>query len=62
MLRKEGANLIISEKFYQSVVQEVLLFGSETWMLTAAIMKRLKGVHVKFLRQVTGKKAQRLGD
>ena len=61
-LRREGGEPIISEKFYRAVVQEVLLFGSETWVLTAAMLQNLKGVHVGFLRQVTRMKAQRLGE
>ena len=39
----------------------MLLFGSETWVLTAAMTKKLEVVHVGFLQQVTGEKAQRLG-
>ena len=62
MLKQEGAYRIISEKFYRVVVQVVLLFGSETWVLSAAILNKLEGVNVDFLRQVTGIKAQRLGD
>ena len=61
LLRKEGAYLIISEKFYRAVVQVVILFGSENWVLMAVIMQNIEGVHVRFLQQVTGKKAQRLG-
>ena len=62
MLRREGADLIISEKFYCAVVQEVLLFGAKTWVMSAAMLQKLKGVHVGFLRQVTGMKARKLGD
>ena len=40
----------------------MLLFGSETWVLIVEIMQKLEGVHVGLLRQVTGKKAQRIGD
>ena len=59
--RREGADPIISEKFYCAVVQEVLLFGSETWVLTAAMLQKLEGVHVGLLCQVMGMKDQRLG-
>ena len=44
------------------MVQAVLLFGDETRVLSAATFKNLKGVHVGFLRQVTGIKARRIGD
>ena len=32
-LRREGTYLILSESFYRSVVQAVLIFGDETWVL-----------------------------
>ena len=60
-LRREGSDLIISEKFYRAVVRAVILFGSETWVLTALMLQKLEGVHVIFLRQVTGMKARRMG-
>ena len=44
------------------MVQAVLLFGLETWVLLAAMSKNLEGVHVGLLRQVTGKKAIRKND
>ena len=52
MLRKEGAYLIISEKFCRAVVQAVLLFVSETWVLMAAMLQKIEGVHVGFLRKM----------
>ena len=39
--------------FYWVVVQAVLLFGAETWVLLAAMSRKLEGVHVGFLIQVT---------
>ena len=48
--------------FYRAVVQAVLLFGSETWVLLASMLNKLEGVHVGFLQQVMGTKAQSLRD
>ena len=62
LLRQEGADPILSAKFYRAVVQAVLLFGADTSVLSAAMLKNLEGVHVGFLRQVTGMKARRLGE
>ena len=59
-LIKDGADPIVSSKFYCAVVQVVLLFGLETWMLTSAMLQKIEGVHVSFLRQVTERKYQRL--
>ena len=55
-MRREGADQIISEKLYRTVVQAVILFGSETWVLTSAMLKNIEGVIVGFLRQVAGMK------
>ena len=62
LLRREGADTILPEKFYRAVVQAMLLFGAETWVLSAAMLKKLEGLHVGFLRQMTGTKARRLGE
>ena len=43
MLRWEGAYPIISAKFYRAVVQAVILFGLETWVVKAAMMQKLEG-------------------
>ena len=39
LLRREGADLIVSENLYRAVVQAVLLFGSETWVLMETMLK-----------------------
>ena len=38
--------------FYQAVVQSVLLFGADTWVLLPEMSRNLEGVRVGFLRQV----------
>ena len=43
MIRREGADPIFSAKFYRMVVQEVLLFGSETWVLMATFLASSDG-------------------
>ena len=40
----------------------MLLSVSETWVSIAAMMQNIEGVHVGFLRKVTGENEQRLGD
>ena len=62
LLRQERADLRILAKFYRAVVQAVLLLGLETWVLMAAMLQNIEGLHVSFLRQMTGMKDQRLGD
>ena len=65
MLRREGADIKFSAMFYwavfyRAVVQAVLLFGSESWVLSAAMEKTVEGVHTGFLRRIMGKRAQRI--
>ncbi len=36
----------VSAKFYKAIVQSVLLYGSETWVLSSALMARLEGFHI----------------
>ena len=62
LLMQEGADPIILAKFYWAMVQAVLLFGAKTLVMSAAMLKKLEGVHVGFLQQVIGMKARRLGD
>jgi hypothetical protein len=40
---------------YKAVVQAVLLYGAETWMLTGAMEKAHQSFHRKCARYVTGK-------
>ena len=36
----------VAAKFYKAVVQSVLLYGSETWNLSRAVLAQLEGFHV----------------
>ena len=48
ILRREGAEPITSAAFNRAVVQAVLLFGEETWDLSAAMEKRIAGIYTFF--------------
>ena len=48
--------------FYRAVTQAVLLFGSYTWVLSGATERTMEGTHTRFLRHITGKRAQRKSD
>ena len=61
LLRKDGAEPIVSEEFYGAVVQAVLIFGSKTLVLTEEMPQKFEGVHMIFLLQVMGMKARGLG-
>ena len=52
----------MSETFYRAVVQEILLYGLETWVLSESMVNRIEGTHTEFLRLIMGKRARQLGD
>ena len=62
LLQRKVAYPSVLVKFYCAVVQAVVIFRVETWMLSAPMAKKPEGVHVGFLMQVTGLKTNRLKD
>jgi hypothetical protein len=46
VLHKENAPPRVSAKFYKAIVQSVLLYGSEMWILSPAALARLEGFHI----------------
>ena len=62
LLRREGEEPRVSVMFYRAVVQAVLILEAETWVLLEAMSRKLEGLHVGFLRQITGQRAVRWKD
>ena len=58
LLIKEGSDPSVVAMFYRAVAQTVLLFVSETWVLSALMKIKVEGTHTSFLRQITGNQAQ----
>ncbi len=46
MLRGENASPKVCGTFYRAIVQSVLLYGSESWVIRPALLERLEGFHV----------------
>ena len=44
----EGAETTVPAKFYRAVVQAMILFGAEKWMITKTMIQLLEGSHVSF--------------
>ena len=55
VLSREGADKRISGNFFKTVVQQVLLFGAETWVLTPRIEKVLDSFMHGAARWITGR-------
>ena len=55
ILSREGATPRVSGLFYKAVVQSVLLYGSETWVLDKAKLQALSGFHNRVARRLSGR-------
>eukprot|EP00978_Attheya_sp_CCMP212_P003779 scaffold8023_cov54-Attheya_sp.AAC.7 len=55
ILARDGATPRVSGMFYKAVVQSILLFGSETWVMTNPMLKALESFHRWVDRRISGK-------
>ena len=49
LILPEGAEPRVAEMFYRLVVQVVLLYGSDTWVLLSAMGMKVEGTNTRFL-------------
>ena len=56
---REGADKRVSGNFFKAVVQQVLLFGAEMWVLTPRIERALESFMHRAARSITGRQPQR---
>ena len=56
---REGATARVSGAFFKGVVQQVLLFGDETWVVNPRMERALSGFLNGAARRLTGRQAQR---
>ena len=59
ILGREGATARISGTFFKSVVQQVLLFGAKTWVVSPRMERALSGFLHGAARRLTGRQARR---
>ena len=62
ILGMEGENVRVSVTLFKSVVQAVLLLGSETWMLNSHMDRTLGGFQRREYHRLIGKQMLRLQD
>jgi hypothetical protein len=55
ILSREQATPRIMATFYKAIIQAVLLYGSESWVLTKSMMQKLRSFHQKCARHITGR-------
>ena len=62
VLMKAGAAVSAHVMVYKAGVQTVLLYGSESWVVTGAMLTVLEGFHHRVFRKIVGKTARCAGD
>ena len=62
ILRREGATPRISGEIFKAVVQQVLMFGAETWVVTPKMERALSGFLQRAARRLTERQARREKD
>ena len=61
VLRSENASPRVAAKFYKAMVQAVLLYGSETWVLSPTALARLEGFHIRAAYRMAKRNRPRRG-
>ena len=59
ILSREGADKRLSGNFFKAVVQQVLLFGAETWVVTPRMERALNYFMHGSARRITGRQPRR---
>ena len=59
---KAGTIVWAREMLYKAVMQAVLIYGSERWVLTESTMKVLEGFHQTIYHRIVGKMARHIGE
>jgi len=62
VLAREDTNPRVSAMFYKAVVQVVLLYGCESWNITSAMLRVLRGFHHRVARRLTGMLPRQVGN
>lgn len=59
LLQADGASVSTMSRFYQTVIQQTLLFGSATWVLSQRALGRLERFHARCARGMAHRPIQR---
>ena len=55
----KGVNLILSGIFFKEIVQAMLIFGSETWVMTPYMERALRKFQHRVALRITGRHPRR---
>ena len=59
-MMKAGVAVRARDMLYKAVVQAVLIYGSEIWVITDTIMNFLEGFHQRSTQSIMGKTEQQV--
>lgn len=62
LLKREGAGAKCMGKFYLAVVQSVLLYGAESWVISNRDMLRLRSFHRRAVRYMNNDHIRKVGE
>ena len=62
LLQADGASVETMGRFYRTIIQQTLLFGSATWVLTARALNRLERFHARCARGMAHRHIRRQAD
>ena len=62
ILKSEGADPKCMAKFYMAVIQAVLLYGADSWVVKSGDLRKLRSFHARAARYMTGMHIRKRGD
>jgi len=62
LLQADGASVDAMGRFYRAVIQQTLLFGAETWVLSKRALSRLERFHARCARGIAHRPIRRNAD
>ena len=62
ILKAEGASAKCMAKFYITIVQAVLLYGADSWVVSKRDLERLRSFHHRAVRYITGRHIRKKGE
>ena len=60
VLEREPVPPRVARMFYQAVIASVLLYGSESWVVSPSTLRELEGFHMEAVRRLTGMRPRKV--
>ena len=60
LLERDSVPARVAGMYYQAVIASVLLYGSESWVVSPSTLRELEGFHVEAARRLTGMRPRKV--